>query len=121
DQHELHNGHREGGRRGEPVVLAEQRHGHRAEQWQQDQCEQPGHPNLTNNRAPTIRNVPPSIDSAYERTKPVCMRRRRPELPPNCAASPLTAPSKPRLSKNTANRVSHRLGVVTSASLSALP
>ena len=37
--------------------------------------------------------------SAYERTKPVCSRRSRPELPPSSAAVPLTSPSTPRLSK----------------------
>ena len=42
--------------------------------------------------------APPNIDSAYERTNPVCSRRTRPEVPPIRAASPLTAPSTPRLS-----------------------
>ena len=65
------------------------------------------------------RTEPPSMLSAYERTKPVCSRRSRPELPPSAAAVPLTSPSTPRLSKYTRARVNQMPGRAMSASLIA--
>ena len=75
----------------------------------------------TTNQAPTTTAAPTNIDSAYERTKPVWSRRTRPDVPPISAARPLTRPSTPRLSKNTASRVSHWPGRMNSASFSASP
>src|SRR6185437_15794054 len=69
----------------------------RAREGEQDQRRQEHvaavHTNLTASRAATTTTAPPSIVSAYERTKPVCSLRNRPELPPNAAAAPLTTPS----------------------------
>ena len=48
------------------------------------------HPTATANIAATTSTAPPSMDSAYVRTKPVCARRSRPEPPPTRAARPLT-------------------------------
>ena len=44
----------------------------------QQDGEQEVHANTTASRAPMTRTEPPSMDSAYERTKPVCSRRSRP-------------------------------------------
>ena len=61
------------------------------------------------------------MDSAYDRTNPDCTRRSRPELPPKVAATVLTRPSTPRLSKYTDSRVSHWPGRIRRDSLMASP
>ena len=61
------------------------------------------------------------MDRAYERTKPVCSLRTRPDVPPTAAASVLTRPSTPRLSKNTESLVSHWPGRIRTDSLNASP
>src|SRR6266704_360526 len=65
--------------------------------------------------------APRNMDRAYDRTKPDCSLRSRPELPPNVAATVLTRPSTPRLSKNTDSLVSHWPGRISTDSLSASP
>ena len=57
------------------------------------------HPICTARNAATINRAPVSMDMAYDRTKPVCSRRNRPDPPPTAAARPLTSPSTPRLSR----------------------
>src|ERR1017187_7306404 len=61
------------------------------------------------------------MDSAYDRTNPVCSFRIRPEVPPIAAASVFTSPSTPRLSKYTDSRVSHWPGRIRTDSLNASP
>ena len=81
---------------------------HQREQRQDGQERKIGHanhPSWIARKAPTTRRAPVSMDSAYERTKPVCSRRSRPELPPTLAAMPLTSPSMPLLSRKTSARV----------------
>ena len=81
-------------------VAAQRVHHQGADQREHQQDgEQEVHANTTARRAPMTRTEPPSMLSAYERTKPVCSLRSRPELPPSAAAVPLTSPSTPRLSK----------------------
>ena len=40
----------------------------------------------------TTSSAPPSMDRAYERTKPVCSRRSRPEPPPTAGGEPVDQP-----------------------------
>ena len=61
------------------------------------------------------------MDRAYERTKPVCSLRHRPDVPPTSAASEFTSPSTPRLSKYTDSLVSHCPGRMSTDSLNASP
>src|SRR5499427_3606341 len=61
------------------------------------------------------------MDSAYDRTNPVWTRRTRPDVPPTVAATVLTSPSTPRLSKYTDSLVSHWPGRISSDSLTVLP
>src|SRR5690606_14205015 len=121
DQQQFHHGHGQRHQRCRSVVVAQPGHHEGTDERQQDQGNEPTHENLTNNSAATSRNDPPSIESAYDRTNPVCIRRNRLDPPPSTAASPFTAPSTPRLSRNTAKRVSHRPGLATNASFRALP
>src|SRR5499427_9912482 len=61
------------------------------------------------------------MDRAYDRTKPDWTRRIRPDVPPTVAATVLTSPSTPLLSKYTDSLVSHCPGRISSDSLTASP
>src|SRR5690606_21215895 len=135
ERHPGGDGQRERGQRpaqrhplGQPRPAAgQQPHHDRADQRRHRQdrpVREPGptnHPACTAMTAATMSTTPTSIDSAYDRTKPVCNRRSRPDPPPTAAASPLTTPATPRLSTYTSARVSHRPGFSNSASLIASP
>ena len=51
--------------------------------------------------------APPSMDRAYERANPVCVRLSLEEIAPVIEARPFTAPSTHRLSKKTSDLVAY--------------